>query len=346
MRQTLPRAASARKGPDKLEERRRRWARSALEGCADAVSGAGQGGRNEALNGAALRVGRIVAAGLLDAQDAQDALLQAASLAGLPGREARTTLRSGFRAGLRAGPAELPRELIEGFRSPAPRAVRLVADLELPPPPAAEVAELWDRCRPVWDDEAQRAALQARAIDPAAATDEDLVRVLPPAGPLPSWARSAAGTWAETGHRLIFPVYGAAGELRGIFARTFRQDLPPGQPKGINARGYTTRGGVFADGTGRALLEGARPAWWDGRAIVCEGAPDWLSAALLLGDGAETRPAVFGYCNGYWSRELGARVPEGARVLIWAHNDEAGADMARKVAATMPQCTVAILEKR
>lgn len=84
-----------------------RYARSALIGECDAVARAPEGGRNIALNTAALKMGSLVASGVLDASEVVSSLSIAATSAGLDASEIEGTLRSGYTAGL-ARPRELP----------------------------------------------------------------------------------------------------------------------------------------------------------------------------------------------------------------------------------------------
>lgn len=66
-----------------------------------AVAGAPEGGRNDALNSAAVKLGHWVGGGALARADAESMLLDAARAAGLPEAEARATIRSGLQAGER-----------------------------------------------------------------------------------------------------------------------------------------------------------------------------------------------------------------------------------------------------
>jgi hypothetical protein len=82
------------------------WARSALDREAGAVATAPQHTCNATLNRAAFRLGQLVAAGLLDAEQVAAVLLEAALAAPATGhadreRKARQTITSGLRAGAR-----------------------------------------------------------------------------------------------------------------------------------------------------------------------------------------------------------------------------------------------------
>lgn len=76
-----------------------RYAQAALTKECDALAGTGEGQRNHALNKAGFNIAQLVAAGHLDAQDAQDSLVQAALSCGLAIPEIRATLGSAFDAG-------------------------------------------------------------------------------------------------------------------------------------------------------------------------------------------------------------------------------------------------------
>jgi hypothetical protein len=88
-------------------ERRRRYARVALEGECDRVANAQYGERNCTLASASYRLGGLVGAGLLDDPGTADALFFAARECALPEREARAVIRSALRAGARR-PREVP----------------------------------------------------------------------------------------------------------------------------------------------------------------------------------------------------------------------------------------------
>jgi hypothetical protein len=76
------------------------YGRRALESEAGRVALAPEGQRNDQLNRSAHALGQLVGAGVLDVDDVIDALLTAASRAGLGETEARATIASGLRAGL------------------------------------------------------------------------------------------------------------------------------------------------------------------------------------------------------------------------------------------------------
>lgn len=147
------------------------------------------------------------------------------------------------------------------------------------------------------------------------------------------------------------PEPGPGGELT-----RWRAVEVPGNRKALAPVGGRLRGLVLADPLGLALLR-RRPeddgpvvadgVSWDGRIVVTEGEPDawtWASAqrrrawALPAPEGAPlTSWAVLGVVAGSFpagdpaAAELAARIPDGARVGIRTHPDDAG----RKYAAAI-----------
>jgi hypothetical protein len=78
---------------------------AALDGETEKVANAPAGTRNAALNTAAFRLGQLVATGELDAQSVTDALLSAASLAGLVAEDGERQTLASIASGLKAGKA-------------------------------------------------------------------------------------------------------------------------------------------------------------------------------------------------------------------------------------------------
>lgn len=76
------------------------WGEAALRGEIAALLDAQQGGRNDALNRAAFRVGQVVGGGHLDHQTAQERLVAAAAGIGLDAAEIAPTIASGLSAGM------------------------------------------------------------------------------------------------------------------------------------------------------------------------------------------------------------------------------------------------------
>jgi len=97
------RKAKSRAGHGETESARRAraWAAAALAGeAADIAAMAADSGRNDALNGAAYKTGRLVGGALLTEDDVRQALADAAASCGLPAGEAARTITSGLAAGV------------------------------------------------------------------------------------------------------------------------------------------------------------------------------------------------------------------------------------------------------
>jgi hypothetical protein len=171
-----------------------------------------------------------------------------------------------------------------------------------------------------------RAYLEGRGIAPEAVEALDLARAIPDGAVLPRWASyrgnaPEARTWLAMGFRLVLPVYDAGGVVRSV--RGWRV-LEGDGPKRLPPSGYRAGGLVMADGAGVALLGRASLEGTDGRVVIVEGEPDFLTWATRFPDSAEAVPAVLGILSGSWTDEIAARIPDGARVIVRTHHDEAG----------------------
>jgi hypothetical protein len=91
------------------------WAGKALDEECDKVANTGEGGRNEALNRAAFKVGQIVAGGHLSAHQAAQSLDSAAAASGLPERERQATITRSLKAGMASPRHPEKRERIDPF---------------------------------------------------------------------------------------------------------------------------------------------------------------------------------------------------------------------------------------
>ena len=168
-------------------------------------------------------------------------------------------------------------------------------------------------------------------MDPDEVTVRDLARVLP-ACSLPRWSRS----WLLTGHRLVFPLYDAHGNLAGLHGRIVL--VSPDDPRG-KARSVRGCGGlVLADATALDLLSTGTAPWWNGEVLICEGETDYLTLGLRWSDAVACLPAVLGIFEGAWSEEIAARIPARAVVRILTDPDEAGDRYAAEVAQTLGHC--------
>lgn len=78
----------------------------ALDHVAMRMAAATEGTRNDTLNTVSLFLGRLVAAGVLDEDEATETLHEAGDAAGLDHAEVRSTVRSGLKFGMAEGPPE------------------------------------------------------------------------------------------------------------------------------------------------------------------------------------------------------------------------------------------------
>lgn len=94
-----------------VTDEQREWAAAYLKSLADDLGGMTEGGRNAALNDAAMWAGGAAARGFIDIEVAKADLWAAAETAGLRIREFRATFRSGWKAGLKKPISGFPRVL-------------------------------------------------------------------------------------------------------------------------------------------------------------------------------------------------------------------------------------------
>lgn len=131
------------------------WAGKALEEECDKVAGMGEGGRNEALNRSAFKIGQIVAGGHLSANQAAQALDSAAAVSGLPERERQATITRSLKAGMAAPRHPEKREWIDPFGGQEitldPEVLPAVAAAKPKTPKPDTDAERWDLLNRVRD---------------------------------------------------------------------------------------------------------------------------------------------------------------------------------------------------
>lgn len=197
----------------------------------------------------------------------------------------------------------------------------------------AQLGELWGRCGPVTADGPVSAWLRSRGLDPVAIEDRGLARALPEQPP--GWA----SFWRTLGGRCILPVFGQAGELVSLQARTV---LGAG-PKSLAPKGSDRSAGVLADGTGRALLRGEAWLLESGcRAVfITEGDVDWLTRASWVGEADSASPVLGVLGADAWPQWLPERIPAGWDVHVDVHRDEAGERLlGRVVRALAEKCPI------
>lgn len=193
-------------------------------------------------------------------------------------------------------------------------------------PPSPDVQTLWEASRAVSDDPDVSTYMAARSLDPERVAGGDWARALPEVGDLPRWARYRGASWRATGHRVIVPVWDAAGALTSVRAwRVTEGD----SPKRLPPAGHRASGLVMADAFALAWLRGTRTPE---TIVIVEGEPNFLSRCLVNKD---PHAAVVGIVSGSWSEVFAAKVPLGSRVVIRTDDDDAGNRYANEIAQSV-----------
>lgn len=192
-------------------------------------------------------------------------------------------------------------------------------------PERADVGRLWGAAKPCGSDTAVFDLLRSRAIDPDAATDLALARVLARGEPLPPWATYQGESWLDSGHRMVCRVVDSTGQVRSL--RSWQVDGKPG-PKRLPPSGCRASGLVLANREAAAMLAGkGKPS----ALVVCEGEPDWLTWSTRVPRGV----AVVGIGSGSWTPEHATKIPKGLDVYVRTHCDPAGEKYASHVVETI-----------
>jgi len=206
-------------------------------------------------------------------------------------------------------------------------------------PPGHEIGDLWDRALAVTEDTEVDAWVRSRELSPGRVEDLDLARVLPRDGTPPRWAWMGGLPWAESGHRLLLPLWDHRGRLTSLHARLVRETEAP---KAVSPTGFAAVGLLLADSTALHLLRGGLPPGWTspaaGEVFVTEGVPDYVTWATHWGDAAEVVPAVLGVIGaGSWREDspVAAVLPDNCVVTIATHTDEAGEGYAKAIKASV-----------
>ena len=195
-------------------------------------------------------------------------------------------------------------------------------------PPLDEVTDVWEAGGPAREDAVAAKYLTGRKLDPDAATQLGLLRVLPPIAELPltlpRWAHYGALSWQRSGHRMVVPVYDHTGEMRSLRAWRIEGDAPA---KRVPPSGCKATGLLMANQNAVQLL---RDRCAPRRVLVVEGEPDFTVASIRWSDSA-----VFGVISGGWTEDFAKRVPLGSEVIVATHHDEAGEKYAALVIKTV-----------
>ncbi len=328
--------------PSSTGHRSSRYFQVGIERELSGLAGAPKGDRANATFRAAIAIGRIVGAGVIGFEEAFQTLLAAACSTGISHREAEGHVRNGLRRGMER-PAELPTGGPARFSLPTNQPARPQPALVPPPRPGStDLATLWDAAVAVTEDDEVASWCTLRGFDPAAIDDWDLARAIPRDTTLPRWAyTNKGGTWVQSSHRLLVPLYDASGNLASFRARAVIGD---GQlSKSLAPTGFRCEGLVFACPLARQFLAGAAPTWWDKNAfVISEGEVDFLTWAIRYHYERYQRvPACLGVVSGSWSQSIADRIPDGATVNVRTHADAAGMRYAVDISQTLVnRCTV------
>ena len=222
---------------------------------------------------------------------------------------------------------------------PAPRSTTPDRDY----PPADEVRAVWEACIPVDGDDEVSAWLASRELDPGTVESLGLARALPTGVSLPKWAGFQGRPWSASGYRCLIPMFDETGTLRSLRARRV---VDHDGPKALPPAGHRMGGLVMADGLARVLLaSGVWPEMWPAhtplRVVIAEGEPDFFTWATASSEADPTAPAVLGIVSGAWTDGIAARIPDGARIIVRTHHDEAGEKYSLTILKTLRnRCTV------
>ena len=242
--------------------------------------------------------------------------------------------RTGFKDVLReaaeiANRFDLIEELDSGEKRERPAAPTLPikpSEPERTYPPIAEVEALLASCALPSEDAEVAAWLRMRPIEPERIDGAETAYALPIGAPGASWAKYGGVPWAVTGHRMLVPMFDAAGVLRSVRAgRVIAGD----SPKRLPPAGHKAARLVMACPLARAMLRGTFAAE---RVIVSEGEPDFWAWSCATGIAAHAR---IGITSGAWTQELANKIPSGAIVFVRTDNDAAGDKYAAEIIASL-----------
>jgi len=315
---------------------RNAYVRAALEAEVSSLRNTSSGRACAAFRAAAA-IGGFVAAGAIAHDEAEELLLCAALDTGLPEREARRHVQRGLLCGEKT-PRVLPQDAPQEPNTIPLLKSTATLNQHSQRPPKAEVDALWSASVPVGSDGEVADWFHRRFGDDgdcfvAQTEADDLARAIPHELLLPSWAWSRAGSWTDTGHRLLFRLWDDTGEAVSLRARC----LDPGsQPKSLAPCGFSVKGLVLANVAATRLL--SEDAWQGDEApgvIITEGEPDWLVWAARPGEAKPTAAACFGIEAGAWCQAVADRIPTGAKIIVRSHADEAGETYARQIVASL-----------
>lgn len=151
------------------------------------------------------------------------------------------------------------------------------------------------------------------------------------------------GSWDETGHRLVIPLFGPGGKLAGLVGRATDG---VGDPKSVGASGVSPAGAVMANPLAKVALasrDTLTERWMVARekmpalppyprVFICEGEMDWLT---VTSHSEAEMSLVFGIRKEAWTVEIAGCVPTQSEVYLLTHSDKPGCDYRDDIAKTL-----------
>lgn len=207
-----------------------------------------------------------------------------------------------------------------------------------PPPPKAEVDAFWAECLSLdavksWDGDehggkwcglVRSYMATGRGLDVMALVAADAARIVQPAN------KSARPAWAKWGdaYRLAVPMVNARGELVTFRFRCVTESSGPKE----GAASGSARGCFCASPAVVAMLRGgALPSML----VVTEGTMDFLAAVAMRPDAA-----VMSVVPGSASGLAEVKLPNGFKVRVATHEDDAGERYAKEIREAWPRADV------
>ncbi len=186
----------------------------------------------------------------------------------------------------------------------------------------AEAIHLWDACHRLSSDADAVAYVKSRGVvDPSKLEAWNLCRVLPKSfAPKWTWHSPDGGApkpWAETGHRLVFPLYDAHGQIRSVLARA----IVPSERKSTTAGPRS--GLILLDGAVCDWLRRYRPQVDNAVLHIVEGEIDFMLRCEAIQD-EPLSTGVVGITSGSWKRAHAHKMPFPIHVKLDTDHDAQG----------------------
>lgn len=195
-----------------------------------------------------------------------------------------------------------------------------------------EAIYLWDHCHRLTSDADAVAYVKSRGVvDPSKLESWNLCRVLPKSfAPKWTWHSPDGGVpkpWAETGHRLIFPLYDVHGQMRSVLARA----IVPSERKSTTAGPRS--GLILLDGVICDWLRRNRPDVPCATIHITEGEIDFMLRCESIQD-QPLSTGVAGIMSGSWKRAHALAMPRHVHVSLETDHDAQGDKYAADIVGT------------